>query len=154
MQIEPTHGSHPSYFVQLRLCSGGLKKCAAVASFCRSGDAQVLAHACLQVTCFTHTLNGTVLLLKFKVLGGTVLKFKVLVITLGVRCSNKNNGNERVMWYVYIFHRFSNTELRGEVPSVLEAQRAERIVSMVRGVRVVHANMQVAGKEALGGGET
>ena len=103
MQIEPTHGSHPPYFVQLRLCSGGLKKCAAVASFCRSGDAQVLAHACLQVTCFTHTLNGTVLLL--------------LVITLGVRCSNNNNWNERVMvmWYVYIFYRFSNTELRGEV---------------------------------------
>lgn len=47
-----------------------------------------------------------------------------------------------------------DVELRGEVPSVSEAQRAERIVSMVRGVRVVHANMQVAGNEALGGGET
>ena len=47
-----------------------------------------------------------------------------------------------------------DVELRGEVPSVSEAQRAERIVSMVRGVRVVRANMLVAGEEGLGGGET
>ncbi|MFA9472235.1 MAG: BON domain-containing protein [Deltaproteobacteria bacterium] len=47
-----------------------------------------------------------------------------------------------------------DVELRGEVPSVSEAQRADRIVSMVRGVRVVHANMLVAGDEGLGGGET
>ena len=47
-----------------------------------------------------------------------------------------------------------DVELRGEVPSVSEAQRAERIVSMVRGVRVVHANMLVAREEGLGGGET
>ena len=47
-----------------------------------------------------------------------------------------------------------DVELRGEVPSVSEAQRAERIVSMVRGVRVVDANMLVSGDEGLGGGET
>ncbi|MBW1762362.1 MAG: BON domain-containing protein [Deltaproteobacteria bacterium] len=47
-----------------------------------------------------------------------------------------------------------DVELRGEVPSVSEAQRAERIVSMVRGVRAVHANMLVAGEDGLGGGET
>ena len=47
-----------------------------------------------------------------------------------------------------------DVELRGEVPSVSEAQRAERIVSMVRGVRVVRTNMLVDGKEGLGGGET
>ena len=47
-----------------------------------------------------------------------------------------------------------DVELRGEVPSLSEAQRAERIVSMVRGVRVVHVNMLVAGQEGLGGGET
>jgi uncharacterized membrane protein len=32
--------------------------------------------------------------------------------------------------------------------------RDERIVSMVRGVRVVDANMLVSGDEGLGGGET
>jgi hypothetical protein len=47
-----------------------------------------------------------------------------------------------------------DVELRGEVPSVAEAQRAERIVSMIRGVRVVRANMLVAGEDGLGGGET
>jgi hypothetical protein len=47
-----------------------------------------------------------------------------------------------------------DVELRGEVPSVTEAQRAERIVSMLRGVRAVRANMYVAGEEGLGGGET
>jgi osmotically-inducible protein OsmY len=47
-----------------------------------------------------------------------------------------------------------DVELRGDVPSVSEAQRAVRIVSMVRGVRVVNANMLVAGEEGLGGGET
>ena len=47
-----------------------------------------------------------------------------------------------------------DVELRGEVPSVSEAERAERIVSMVRGVRAVHANMLVAGEEPIGGGES
>jgi hypothetical protein len=47
-----------------------------------------------------------------------------------------------------------DVELRGDVPSVSEAQRAVRIVSMVRGVRVVNANILVAGEEGLGGGET
>jgi len=47
-----------------------------------------------------------------------------------------------------------DVELRGEVPSVSEAERVERIVSMVRGVRVVHANMLVAGEEPIGGGES
>jgi len=47
-----------------------------------------------------------------------------------------------------------DVELRGEVSSVSEAQRAERIVSMVRGVRIVHASMLVVGDEGLGGGET
>ena len=47
-----------------------------------------------------------------------------------------------------------DVELRGEVTSVSEAQRAERIVSMLRGVRVVHAKMLVAGEEGSGGGET
>jgi hypothetical protein len=47
-----------------------------------------------------------------------------------------------------------DVELRGEVPSVSEAQRAERIVSMIRGVRVVRASMLVAGEEGSGGGET
>ena len=47
-----------------------------------------------------------------------------------------------------------DVELRGEVPSASEAQRAERIVSMVRGVRVVRVSMLVAGQQGLGGGET
>lgn len=47
-----------------------------------------------------------------------------------------------------------DVELRGEVESESEAARAERIVRMVRGVRVVHANMQVARNERLGGGGT
>jgi hypothetical protein len=47
-----------------------------------------------------------------------------------------------------------DVELRGQVSSVSEAQRAERIVGMLRGVRVVRANMLVAGDEGLGGGET
>jgi hypothetical protein len=47
-----------------------------------------------------------------------------------------------------------DVELRGEVASASEAQRAERIVSMVRGVRVVSAQLQVADDESLGGGET
>jgi hypothetical protein len=47
-----------------------------------------------------------------------------------------------------------DVELRGDVPSVSEAQRAVRIVSMVRGVRVVNANMLVTGEQGLGGGET
>lgn len=47
-----------------------------------------------------------------------------------------------------------DVELRGYVTSVLEAQRAERIVSMVRGVRAVRATMLVPGDEGDGGGET
>ncbi len=47
-----------------------------------------------------------------------------------------------------------DVELRGQVPSVSEAERAERIVSMVRGVRVVRTNMLVADDQGLGGGET
>jgi len=47
-----------------------------------------------------------------------------------------------------------DVELRGEVASVSEAQRAERIVSMLRGVRAVHVSMYVADDEGLGGGET
>ncbi|HET6415756.1 MAG TPA: BON domain-containing protein [Polyangiales bacterium] len=47
-----------------------------------------------------------------------------------------------------------DVELRGEVASASEALRAERIVSMVRGVRVVSAQLQVADDESLGGGET
>ena len=47
-----------------------------------------------------------------------------------------------------------DVELRGEVPSTSEAQRAERIVSMVRGVRVVRVSMLVAGELGLWGGET
>jgi hypothetical protein len=47
-----------------------------------------------------------------------------------------------------------DVELRGEVPSALEARRAERIVGMIRGVRVVRTNMLVVGEEGLGGGDT
>jgi hypothetical protein len=47
-----------------------------------------------------------------------------------------------------------DVELRGQVPSASEAARAERIVSMVRGVRVVDANMLVVGEGSPGGGET
>jgi pantoate kinase len=47
-----------------------------------------------------------------------------------------------------------DVELRGQVASPSEAQRAERIVSMVRGVRVVSAQLRVADDESLGGGET
>jgi len=47
-----------------------------------------------------------------------------------------------------------DVELRGEVASASEAQRAERIVSMIRGVRVVHMNMLVTNDESLGGGDT
>lgn len=47
-----------------------------------------------------------------------------------------------------------DVELRGQVPSVSEAERAERIVSMIRGVRVVHVNMLVGGEGRPGGGES
>jgi hypothetical protein len=47
-----------------------------------------------------------------------------------------------------------DVELRGEVASISEARRAERIVSMVRGVRIVHANMLVAGDGGDGGGDS
>jgi hypothetical protein len=44
-----------------------------------------------------------------------------------------------------------DVELRGEVASASDAARAERIVSMVRGVRVVRANVLVAGDDGGGG---
>jgi hypothetical protein len=47
-----------------------------------------------------------------------------------------------------------DVELRGQVSSASEVQRAERIVSMVQGVRVVRANLLVGGEEGLGGGGT
>ena len=47
-----------------------------------------------------------------------------------------------------------DVELRGQVGSAAEARRAERIVSMVRGVRVVRANMLVADEAGGGGGDT
>jgi hypothetical protein len=47
-----------------------------------------------------------------------------------------------------------DVELRGQVSSVSEARRAERMVSTVRGVRVVHASMFVADDQDLGGGDT
>ena len=47
-----------------------------------------------------------------------------------------------------------DVEIRGQVPSASEAQRAERIVSMVRGVRTVRVDLTVADDGSLGGGET
>jgi len=47
-----------------------------------------------------------------------------------------------------------DVELRGSVASVSEAGRAERVVSMVRGVRLVRANMLVAADGSDGGGDT
>lgn len=47
-----------------------------------------------------------------------------------------------------------DVELRGQVASASEARRAERIVSMVRGVRVVRAHMLVAEESGGGGGDT
>ena len=47
-----------------------------------------------------------------------------------------------------------DVELRGQVASEAEARRAERIVSMVRGVRIVRANMLVAERTGGGGGDT
>lgn len=47
-----------------------------------------------------------------------------------------------------------DVELRGSVASAADAARAERIVSMVRGVRVVRANMLVAEDNGDGGGDT
>lgn len=44
-----------------------------------------------------------------------------------------------------------DVELRGEVDTASEAARVERIVRMVRGVRVVHARLLVA-DDGLGGG--
>jgi hypothetical protein len=46
-----------------------------------------------------------------------------------------------------------DVELRGWVPSASEAERAERIVSMIRGVHVVRTRMLVGGDER-GGGDT
>lgn len=47
-----------------------------------------------------------------------------------------------------------DVELRGQVGSASEARRAERIVSMVRGVRVVRASLQVSGASGGGGGDS
>ena len=47
-----------------------------------------------------------------------------------------------------------DVELRGEVGSSAEAERAERIVTMVRGVRVVRANLRVDGALRRGGGDS
>lgn len=47
-----------------------------------------------------------------------------------------------------------DVELRGQVESASEARRAERIVSMVRGVRIVRTDLFVSGESSLGGGET
>ena len=47
-----------------------------------------------------------------------------------------------------------DVELRGQVESASEARRAERIVSMVRGVRIVRTDLFVPGESSLGGGET
>jgi len=47
-----------------------------------------------------------------------------------------------------------DVELRGQVGSEAQAQRAERIVSMVRGVRIVRANMLIAEETDGGGGDT
>jgi hypothetical protein len=47
-----------------------------------------------------------------------------------------------------------DVELRGRVSSASEAQRAQRIVSMVQGVRIVRADLFVGGEEDLGGGDT
>jgi hypothetical protein len=47
-----------------------------------------------------------------------------------------------------------DVELRGHVATASEARRAERMVSMVRGVRVVRANMLIAEERGGGGGDT
>jgi osmotically-inducible protein OsmY len=47
-----------------------------------------------------------------------------------------------------------DVELRGSVESASEARRAERVVSMVRGVRVVRTNILVAGENGAGGGDS
>jgi hypothetical protein len=47
-----------------------------------------------------------------------------------------------------------DVELRGSVTSAVEARRAERIVSMVRGVRAVRANVLVAEENGDGGGDS
>ncbi len=47
-----------------------------------------------------------------------------------------------------------DVELRGRVAKASDARRAERIVSMVRGVRTVRANVVVAREVERGGGDT
>ena len=47
-----------------------------------------------------------------------------------------------------------DVELRGSVASASEARRAERVVSMVRGVRLVRTNMLVGEEHGDGGGDT
>jgi hypothetical protein len=47
-----------------------------------------------------------------------------------------------------------DVELRGTVPTSTDAARAERIVMMVRGVRVVHADLRVGPSEDGGGGDS
>lgn len=47
-----------------------------------------------------------------------------------------------------------DVELRGEVSSASEARRVERIVRMLRGVRVVDSNVLVTNRGPRGGGRT
>ena len=47
-----------------------------------------------------------------------------------------------------------DVELRGAVPTANDAARAQRIVTMVRGVRVVHANLRVGPSDGGGGGDS
>lgn len=47
-----------------------------------------------------------------------------------------------------------DVELRGSVASASEARRAERVVTMVRGVRVVRADMLVVEESGDEGGDT
>ena len=47
-----------------------------------------------------------------------------------------------------------DVELRGAVSTASDAARAERIVTMVRGVRVVRANLRVGPSGVDGGGDS
>ena len=47
-----------------------------------------------------------------------------------------------------------DVELRGVVPTASDAARAQRIVTMVRGVRVVHASLRVGPSGDGGGGDS
>jgi hypothetical protein len=47
-----------------------------------------------------------------------------------------------------------DVELRGHVADAKDADRAERIVGMIRGVRIVRANMLVSRSDGGGGGDS